>query len=73
MLHQVVSGDLTQCHDPDRPFDGAVRRLGYNPSTGKIQWQQASLWFDWYTANQVGDQVTFSYTTTLGVTVEEDN
>lgn len=71
VLHQSVSGDITQCHDPDRPTNASLRRLGFDPNTGTIRWQQGSLWFDWYQAQQVGDQVTFSYTTTLGVTVED--
>jgi hypothetical protein len=71
VLHQVVSGDLSQCHDPDRPANASLRRLGFDSSTGTIRWQQGSLWFDWYQAQQVGDQVNFSFTTTLGVKVEE--
>lgn len=73
VLHQLVSGDLSMCHDPDRPFQGESRRLGFDPNTNRIRWQRGSLWFDWYQAQLVGDQLTFSYTTTLGVAVEEDN
>ena len=73
VLHSVVSGDLSQCHDPDRPTDGDTRPLGFDPTTGRIRWHRGSHWFDWYEAQLVGDQLTFSYTATLGVTVDEED
>lgn len=71
VLHEVASGDVGRCNDPDRARAGDIRRLGFNPTTGKISWQQGSLWFDWYEGTKVGDQVNFNYTATFGVAVEE--
>ena len=70
--HQLVSGNLDACHDPDRPRAGQSRRMGFDPVAGKIRWQRSTLWFDWYNAQQAGDQLSFSYTATLGVTLEEE-
>ncbi|MCO4744520.1 MAG: hypothetical protein KC912_07025 [Proteobacteria bacterium] len=73
VLHEVVSGDLSMCNDPARPFAGQVRRMGFHAGTNRIQWQHGNFWFDWYQATQAGDQVTFSYTTTVGISKEDDN
>ncbi len=75
VTYALIDGDPSQCHDPDLPADGEQRVLGFNGSTGQIEWnfQESGLWFDWYSAEKIGDQVNYEWTVTVGVAIEEDD
>lgn len=71
--HYLASGDPEQSADPDRPEDGAIWRLGWNPTTEVVQYDymDTGVWVDWYAAERIGDTLTLTWETTVGVAVDE--
>ena len=72
--HYLAAGDFEACGDPDRPEDGALWRLGWNPTTEVVayDYQGTGVWVDWYAAERTGDTLELLWETTVGVAVDTD-
>lgn len=70
----LSEGATEACQDPDLPAVDESWDMGWNPSTGTIQLNVggSGVWVDWYAAERLGDDLTFSWSTTVGVAVEDD-
>jgi len=71
----VTSGNPDACHDSDLPRNGDTRTYGFNDGDQSIyhDFQDAGLWFAWYSAIKTGDQVAFDWVVTVGVAIEEED
>ena len=71
----AVSG-LGMCQFPDLPQDGETWRLGFAEVDGALFWDyyDSGVWVPLYDAEELHDEVTFEYETTVGfVPIEEDD
>lgn len=72
----LVSGDRGACYDDDLPSDGDVWDLGYDPVSGWVVFEAGGLdqWLPWWRAQPLPDEerLPFSYDSTRGVSVEEE-
>ena len=71
--HFVTSGDPGACHDVDAPQAGEVWQLGYDGGAGKIllNYHGTDVWLEWYDATRSGDTVTFDWSATLAIEVQD--
>jgi len=71
----LLSGDPSQCHDPDLPQHQDQWTVGYDAATGKLMrdYGDTGLWFPWYDATMDGDVLTLAWEVTVGVSVQEPN
>lgn len=67
-------GDITACHDTSLPEHNAVWRLAFDEAAERLMldFGNSGAWVPWYQATLVRNTLTFSFTTTLGITVEEE-
>lgn len=74
LLYYVSEGVRDDCRDPDLPLDGDTVRMGWSDAeeTVFLDYQGSGVWLAWYEGRRVGDEVTFTWETTLGVTVEDE-
>lgn len=70
----LTEGDPSLCRDPELPADGDVRRFGWLPTEDVIvhDYGDIGLWLPWYPGEQLGDRITFDWTATVGVSIEEE-
>lgn len=72
----LVSGDRGACYDEDLPQDGDVWDLGYDSMSGWVVNEVGGLgqWLPWWRAEPIPDveRLLFSYQSTRGVSVEEE-
>lgn len=70
----LASGATDDCEDPDLPEDGAVWELGWNDGTDTILLNVggSGVWLDWYAGERLGEDITFAWSTTVGVTLEDE-
>jgi hypothetical protein len=72
----VAVAGLGMCQFPDIPLDGDTWRLGFAPVDGSLFWDyyDSGIWVPLYDAEELHDEVTFEYETTVGfVPIEEDD
>lgn len=74
VLYYLASGDVEGCVDPDRPDDGARQRQGWSNSDSFVFYDflNSGVWLPWYPGARVGGSIEFTWTTSYGVTVEEE-
>lgn len=74
LLYYVGAGVREDCRDPDLPQDGDVVRMGWSDAeeTVFLDYQGSGVWLAWYEGRRVGDEVTFTWESALGVTVEDE-
>lgn len=70
----LVEGESGDCYDPELPASGDRWMLGYDPSEGVLlrEYQGTGVWIPWYRAELSGDTLSFSWSATVGVAVEEE-
>lgn len=70
----LVDGDPADCRDPDMPTDGEVRAWGWSGADDTIWYDYggSGLWLPWWPGIRAGDSVSFVWTATLGVAVDEE-
>jgi hypothetical protein len=71
--HFVTTGDPSGCHDVDAPQSGDIWELGYDGAANKIllNYHGTDVWLEWYDATQVGTIVTFGWSATLAIEVQD--
>jgi hypothetical protein len=71
--HFVSSGDPTGCHDVDAPQSGEIWQMGFDGGANKIllNYHGTDVWLEWYDATQAGYIVTFDWSATLAIEVED--
>ncbi len=71
--HYLASGDPELSADPDRPQDGAIWNLGWNPTDEQVlyDYMGSGVWVAWYAAERIGDTLELTWETTVGVAVED--
>ena len=72
---QVMSG-RSSCQFPELPNDGDIWRMGFAEVDGAVFWDyyDSGAWVPLYAAQELHDEITYSYETTVGfVPIEEDN
>lgn len=71
--HYVQSGSPGDCHDPDVPLDGSIWNMGFDSGTRTIyrNYGGTGLWLPWYDATKAGATVTFDWTASLAIEVED--
>lgn len=74
ILYYVAAGDRSTCRDPELPADGATLRMGWSDREAAIllDYQGSGVWLPWYPGARAADRVTFSWSQTAGVVVEDD-
>jgi hypothetical protein len=74
VTHTLVSGDPGACLDPEAPTPDGVWNLGYDPTAAAIllNYGGSGVWLAWYDATRAGDAITFSWTTTVAVSVDDE-
>jgi|GEM_PF-2284710 len=74
LTFSVDTGEIEQCLGPDQPADGEVRRMGFTQAEQAMFWDYEDLgtWVWWYLANESGDDITVSFSTELGIEIDED-
>ena len=67
-------GGLADCQSPDLPADGETRTLGYSDldSTIYFNYYDSDIWIPWYDANDLHDEVNFSWEETVGFAGDEE-
>ena len=72
----LTSGNRGDCYDEDLPGDGDVWDLGYDPTSGWLVNEAGGLgrWLPWWRAEPIPnvERLPFSYQSTRGVSVEEE-
>jgi hypothetical protein len=74
VLHTLTSGALDDCREPGLPADGERWVLGHSPSDALL-WLNVGgtgVWVEWYAVEALGDELSFSWTSSVGVMVEEE-
>jgi hypothetical protein len=72
----VAVAGLSMCQFPDLPQDGDTWRLGYAAVDGSLFWDYyaSGVWVTLYDAEELHDEVTYGYETTVGfVPIEKDD
>lgn len=73
LVFSVDSGTPEYCLGPDQPQDGDVRRMGFTQGDQSLYWDYRDLgeWVWWYGANENGDDIAISWTTSLGIEIDD--
>lgn len=71
--HYLASGDVELSSDPDRPEDGAIWNLGWNPTDEQVlyDYMGSGVWVAWYAAEPIGDTLELTWETTVGVALDD--
>ncbi|MCO4771844.1 MAG: hypothetical protein KDA24_17565 [Deltaproteobacteria bacterium] len=74
LTFSVDTGTPDWCMGPEQPGDGDVRLMGFTQSQQAMYWdyQDLGTWVWWYQANETGDDIAVSWTTTLGVEIDDN-
>ena len=70
----IEAENLDGCLSPDLPGHQEIRRLGYSSTDGIIyfDYYNSGIWIPWFEANQLHDEITFSWEAKLGFFGFED-
>lgn len=70
----LLTGDRSGCHDPSLPEHASSWTLAWHPA--RSLWLRdvgnSGTWLPWFPAEQQGDELSFLWTTTVGVAVDEE-
>ena len=69
--HYLVEGDPSGCREPELPSE--QERQGFATPTVYQDYAQTGLWLSWYTGTFANDELDFSWESTVGVDLPEEN
>ena len=74
MDEPIEAATLGDCLSPDLPGHQEVRRLGYSPVDNTIYFDyfNSGIWIPWFEAQQIHDEVSFTWEANLGFFGFED-
>lgn len=75
LLYYVADGVREDCLDPELPQDGQTVRMGWSEQdeTVYLDYQGSGVWLPWYPGDRVDDSVRFSWETTVGVAIPDED
>jgi len=70
----LSEGEAGACSDPELPADGDTWLLGFDEADGVLtrEYDGTGIWIPWFAAELDGDTLSFDWSASVGVLVEEE-